>query len=89
MCINIKAKSRGFRSVLLQCSVLLMGNTCALFIPKLFIILTFYANVFFYQEDNELRLVPGDELRLRYPGDSTHAPWQSVGHVVRFLCNCR
>lgn len=34
------------------------------------------------QEDNELRLVPGDELRLRYPGDGTHSGWQSVGHVV-------
>lgn len=27
-------------------------------------------------------MVPGDELRLRYPGDSTHSAWQSVGHVV-------
>jgi hypothetical protein len=26
--------------------------------------------------------VPGDELRLRYPGDSSHPTWQSVGHVV-------
>lgn len=39
----------------------------------------------FVQEDNELRLVPGDELRLRYPGDGTHSVWQSVGHVVRHL----
>lgn len=34
------------------------------------------------QEDNELRLVPGDELRLRYSGDAAHPAWQSVGHVV-------
>ncbi|KAJ3678718.1 hypothetical protein LUZ60_002521 [Juncus effusus] len=37
----------------------------------------------FPKEDNELRLVAGDELRLRYPGDSTHPAWQSVGHVVK------
>ncbi|KAH7280363.1 hypothetical protein KP509_37G063700 [Ceratopteris richardii] len=37
----------------------------------------------FPKEDNELRLVPGDELRLRYPGDSTHSAWQSVGHVIK------
>jgi regulator of nonsense transcripts 1 len=29
--------------------------------------------------------VPGDELRLRYPGDSSHPTWQSVGHVVCVL----
>nr|GMC85145.1 regulator of nonsense transcripts 1 homolog [Ipomoea batatas]GMC87243.1 regulator of nonsense transcripts 1 homolog [Ipomoea batatas] len=33
------------------------------------------------KEDNELRLVPGDELRLRYSGDAAHPAWQSVGHV--------
>eukprot|EP00252_Welwitschia_mirabilis_P000533 TRINITY_DN10503_c0_g1_i5.p1 TRINITY_DN10503_c0_g1~~TRINITY_DN10503_c0_g1_i5.p1 ORF type:complete len:1206 (+),score=237.50 TRINITY_DN10503_c0_g1_i5:291-3908(+) len=37
----------------------------------------------FPKEDNELRLVPGDELRLRYSGDVTHPPWQSVGHVIK------
>ncbi|GJN07394.1 hypothetical protein PR202_ga25222 [Eleusine coracana subsp. coracana] len=37
----------------------------------------------FPKEDNELRLVPGDELRLRYPGDSAHPTWQSVGHVIK------
>ncbi|KAG0598700.1 hypothetical protein M758_12G094200 [Ceratodon purpureus] len=37
----------------------------------------------FPKEDNELRLVPGDELRLRYPGDGTHSGWQSVGHVIK------
>ncbi|KAF7128128.1 hypothetical protein RHSIM_Rhsim11G0009100 [Rhododendron simsii] len=34
-------------------------------------------------EDNELRLVPGDELRLRYSGDAAHPAWQSVGHVIK------
>lgn len=29
--------------------------------------------------------MPGDELRLRYPGDSSHPTWQSVGHVVCVL----
>ncbi|XP_010274588.1 PREDICTED: regulator of nonsense transcripts 1 homolog isoform X2 [Nelumbo nucifera] len=37
----------------------------------------------FPKEDNELRLVPGDELRLRYSGDATHPAWQSVGHVIK------
>ncbi|KAL3499815.1 hypothetical protein ACH5RR_038908 [Cinchona calisaya] len=37
----------------------------------------------FLKEDNELRLVPGDELRLRYSGDAAHPAWQSVGHVIK------
>jgi regulator of nonsense transcripts 1 len=37
----------------------------------------------FPKADNELRLVPGDELRLRHPGDASHAPWQCVGHVIK------
>ncbi|KAL8053501.1 hypothetical protein ABFS82_05G076500 [Erythranthe guttata] len=37
----------------------------------------------FPKEDNELRLVPGDELRLRYSGDAVHPSWQSVGHVIK------
>lgn len=37
----------------------------------------------FPKADNELRLVPGDELRLRYNGDSSRAPWQCVGHVIK------
>jgi regulator of nonsense transcripts 1 len=37
----------------------------------------------FPKDENELRLVPGDELRLRYLGDGIHSGWQSVGHVVR------
>ncbi|XP_057476213.1 regulator of nonsense transcripts 1 homolog isoform X1 [Actinidia eriantha] len=37
----------------------------------------------FPKEDNELRLVPGDELRLRYSGDAAHPAWQTVGHVIK------
>ncbi|KAL2525251.1 Regulator of nonsense transcripts 1-like protein [Abeliophyllum distichum] len=37
----------------------------------------------FPKEDNELRLVPGDELRLRYSGDAAHPVFQSVGHVIK------
>jgi regulator of nonsense transcripts 1 len=37
--------------------------------------------------DNELRLVPGDELRIRHSGDSTHQPWQCVGHVIKLTTN--
>ncbi|MBA0709688.1 hypothetical protein Golax_024712 [Gossypium laxum] len=37
----------------------------------------------FPKEDNELRLVPGDELRLRYSGDAAHPVWQAVGHVIK------
>ncbi|CAM8880901.1 unnamed protein product [Rhodiola kirilowii] len=37
----------------------------------------------FPKEDNELRLVPGDELRLRYSGDALHPSWHSVGHVIK------
>ncbi|MQL87365.1 hypothetical protein Taro_019923, partial [Colocasia esculenta] len=37
----------------------------------------------FPKEDNEIRLVPGDELRLRYSGDAAHPAWQSVGHVIK------
>lgn len=41
----------------------------------------------FPKEDNELRLVPGDELRLRYAGDDKKASWNCVGHVVRLTSN--
>ncbi|CAI5994052.1 unnamed protein product [Closterium sp. NIES-64] len=37
----------------------------------------------FPKEESELRLVPGDELRLKYPGDPIHPAWQSVGHVIK------
>jgi len=40
------------------------------------------AHFLFPKADNELRLVPGDELRLRYSADVNH-PWQCVGHVIK------
>ncbi|KAG2302149.1 hypothetical protein Bca52824_030800 [Brassica carinata] len=39
----------------------------------------------FPKEENKLRLVLGDELRLLYPGDAAHPAWNSVGHVVYLL----
>ena len=42
----------------------------------------------FPKEDNELRLVPGDELCLKYPGDGAHAPWECVGHVIKLASKC-
>ena len=32
--------------------------------------------------NEEMRLMPGDELRLRYVGDG-HKPWSGVGHVIK------
>ena len=32
--------------------------------------------------NDEMRLMPGDELRLRYNGDG-HKPWSGVGHVIK------
>jgi regulator of nonsense transcripts 1 len=40
----------------------------------------------FPRSDAELRLVPGDELRLRHLGTSDGrivTPWQGIGHVIR------
>jgi regulator of nonsense transcripts 1 len=37
----------------------------------------------FPRSDAELRLVPGDELNLRHPGDGTHKKWESIGHVIK------
>jgi hypothetical protein len=31
----------------------------------------------------EMRLMPGDELRLRYVGDPMKSTWGGVGHVVK------
>lgn len=61
----------------LLCSFFILHVTISIFHFMLaeLVILTF-------QEDNEIRLVPGDELRLRYSGDAAHPAWQSVGHVV-------
>lgn len=35
------------------------------------------------RNEGELRLVPGDELRLRHPGDNIREPWVCVGHVTK------
>ncbi len=35
----------------------------------------------------DIRLVPGDELRLRYKGDATHAEWNAIGHVIRLTAS--
>ena len=37
----------------------------------------------FSQPDSDVKLLTGDELMLRHPGDATHAPWQGSGCVVR------
>ena len=37
----------------------------------------------FAQPEAELRIVSGDELQLRHPGDESHQPWQGLGTVVR------
>ncbi|KAL0748737.1 hypothetical protein Bca101_030739 [Brassica carinata] len=39
----------------------------------------------FPKKENKLRLVLGDELRLRYSGDAAHPAWNSVGRVVSLL----
>ena len=37
--------------------------------------------------DQELRLVTGDELRLRYVGDGLRQPWESTGNVMNISNN--
>eukprot|EP00002_Diphylleia_rotans_P028706 TRINITY_DN5798_c0_g1_i1.p1 TRINITY_DN5798_c0_g1~~TRINITY_DN5798_c0_g1_i1.p1 ORF type:complete len:1045 (-),score=214.30 TRINITY_DN5798_c0_g1_i1:796-3930(-) len=37
------------------------------------------------KDESELRLMPGDEVRLRYAGKDLN--WQAVGHVVKFTQN--
>ena len=37
--------------------------------------------------ESELRLVAGDELKLKFSGDGVHAPWSSLGHVVTIRDN--
>ena len=41
----------------------------------------------FAQQESEMRLVTGDELQLRHPGDAQRAPWQSQGTVVRLTAS--
>jgi len=38
----------------------------------------------FPKEDNEIRLMAGDELQLRHPNAGGKGPWQAVGQVVKF-----
>ena len=42
------------------------------------------------KNDSDLRLMPGDELRLKYLGD-LQKPWSGVGHVIKvgFLSDLR
>ena len=35
------------------------------------------------RSESELRLVPGDELRLKFPGDHQLDPWECTGHVIK------
>eukprot|EP01025_Chloroclados_australasicus_P031642 TRINITY_DN3197_c1_g1_i1.p1 TRINITY_DN3197_c1_g1~~TRINITY_DN3197_c1_g1_i1.p1 ORF type:complete len:1086 (-),score=127.84 TRINITY_DN3197_c1_g1_i1:961-3822(-) len=37
----------------------------------------------FPREDNELRLVTGDELRLKHPNPLGKGPWESLGHIIK------
>lgn len=39
---------------------------------------------FFPKDDTELRLVPGDELKLRHKNPSNKGPWECQGHVIQF-----
>ena len=41
----------------------------------------------FAQKDTDMRLVTGDELQLRHPGDGLRAAWQSQGTVVRLTAS--
>ena len=41
----------------------------------------------FAQKDTDMRLVTGDELQLRHPGDGHRAAWQSQGTVVRLTAS--
>eukprot|EP00742_Colponemidia_sp_Colp-10_P004843 GILJ01005171.1.p1 GENE.GILJ01005171.1~~GILJ01005171.1.p1 ORF type:complete len:986 (-),score=155.09 GILJ01005171.1:479-3436(-) len=41
----------------------------------------------FPKEDNAVRLVPGDELKLKYQGNSSYPSWECVGHVVKLTSN--
>ena len=43
---------------------------------------------FFVQakNDSDLRLMQGDELRLKYNGE-LHKPWSGVGHIIKLPDN--
>ena len=36
----------------------------------------------FPKANDDIRLMAGDELRVRYVGE-LHKPWQGVGHVIK------
>ena len=50
--------------------------------------LTNYIVTFFVQakNDSDLRLMQGDELRLKYNGE-LHKPWSGVGHIIKLPDN--
>ncbi|GAY49723.1 hypothetical protein CUMW_121290 [Citrus unshiu] len=68
-CLNMMKESQSKDNVTIRWDIGLNKKRVAYFV--------------FPKEDNELRLVPGDELRLRYSGDAAHPAWQSVGHVIK------
>lgn len=41
------------------------------------------AYFYFSKDSTELRLMPGDELRLKHPAPNGGAPWESTGSVIR------
>lgn len=41
----------------------------------------------FTQPESEFRMISGDELLLRHPGDESHPPWQASGSVVRLTAS--
>ena len=43
-------------------------------------------NFFQPKNDSDLRLMQGDELRLKYTGE-LHKPWSGVGHVIKLPDN--
>ncbi len=45
--------------------------------------MTFYVQA---KNDSDLRLMQGDELRLKYNGE-LHKPWSGVGHIIKLPDN--
>lgn len=42
------------------------------------------AYFYFPKDDTDLRLMPGDELRLKHKNVSNRGPWECLGNVIRF-----
>jgi hypothetical protein len=42
------------------------------------------AYFYFPKDDTDLRLMPGDELRLKHKNASNRGPWECLGNVIRF-----